>query len=509
MKWNGRSYRPAGQYIRFRKDYKNFDYEEALKSLGEKEYKGNFWIPVLPKNGIVSNQPDTSSPIPVSPTPTPTISLTPNPTSTPTNTPTQTQSGTPNPTATSTSTPTQTQSGTPNITSTPTNTPTQTTTPNPTNTPTQTQTGTPAVTSSPTSTPTQTQTGTPQVTSSPTNTPTQTQSGTPNPTATSTSTPTQTQSGTPQVTSSPTTTPTQTQTGTPAVTTTPTSTPTQTKSGTPNPTTTPTQTPSSTPPPVDANATTYMNAVVANGGTLNSTLSAATQNLFYSLKQANIYNKMYAMYPILGGVAGSHKLNALNPVDTNAAYRISFSGSVSHSASGMTGNGTTGWGDTKFNVGIGSPISVQSNFSFGVYINATGTTQGIIMGADAAQNLYNIQLQSSTNRFYYGVRINAITAPFVTLTGNTGFYAVSKTGTTTNIYHQNGVSITGATSEETNFNNERMAIMAKKNSASETASNFSNDRVAFAYMSSGLTITELTSLNGIIQTFQTSCGRNV
>jgi hypothetical protein len=388
MKWNGRNYRPAGQYIRHSKDNKNFNFEDALKPLGEKENKGNIWHPVL-LNQIVMNVPEASSGIPVSPTPTPSI------------------------------TPTNTQTPTPSIT------PTQTITPTNTGTPTQT----------------------------PTNT--------------------QTPSITPSIT--------------------------PTKTGTPTPT--------PTRPPTDASATAYLNAVIANGGTLNSTLSAATQNLFYSLKQTTIYNKLYAMYPILGGVANSHKLNGLNPVDTNAAYRIVFNGSVSHSVSGMTGNGTTGWGDTKLGVN-----TYGSNFSIGVYINASGSTQGVIMGAKAGDVYSRILISTPSNIYNGGINIYSLTSPSVPLTGNTGFYAMSKTGTTTNIFHQNGVSTGVTTSEYPSFgNNGSVGLMAYPQSLDYGGSvgNYSNSTLAFAYMSSGLTTTELSTFRNIVQTFQTSCGRNV
>ena len=135
MKWNGRNYRPAGQYIRHSKNNKEFNFEDALKPLGEKENKGNMWIPVL-QNQQVLNVLKTTSSVPVSPTPTPSItptsSLTPTPSITPTltNTPTNTQtpSITPSitPTNTLSPTPTLTRTPTPTLTSTPTNTPSST-----------------------------------------------------------------------------------------------------------------------------------------------------------------------------------------------------------------------------------------------------------------------------------------------------------------------------------------------------------------------------------------------
>jgi hypothetical protein len=129
MKWNGRNYRPAGQYIRHSKNNKEFNFEDALKPLGEKENKGNVWVPV---KQVIMNVPQDAA-VPTTPTPTPSLSPSPS------LTPTQTQTGTP----AITSTPTTTPSGTPAITPTPTNTGTPQATTTPTNTTTPTPTATP------------------------------------------------------------------------------------------------------------------------------------------------------------------------------------------------------------------------------------------------------------------------------------------------------------------------------------------------------------------------------
>jgi hypothetical protein len=110
----------------------------------------------------------------------------------------------------------------------------------------------------------------------------------------------------------------------------------------------------------------------------------------------------------------------------------------------MTGNGTNGWGNTNFN----GTSQYVNNMSIGCYINATGSTQGCMMGVDSTNGTKTqLQLVTSTNTFIGGISVRSIINPSVTLTGRTGFYAVSKTGVTTNnILHQNGVSLTATTS---------------------------------------------------------------
>ena len=178
----------------------------------------------------------------------------------------------------------------------------------------------------PSSTPSSSPTPTPTTTITPTPTITPTRTLTPTPTSSTTATPTPTNTETP------------TQTPTPTLTSTPTTTPTNTP------------TPSSSPIPsgtTQANA--YLSAVVAAGGTgITSTVSAATITLFTSLVSNGLYDGMIYMYPMLGGNAAGHKFNALNPLDTNGAYRLTFNGGWTHSSSGATPNGTNAYAQTYF-----------------------------------------------------------------------------------------------------------------------------------------------------------------
>ena len=213
------------------------------------------------------------------------------------------------------------------------------------------------------------------------------------------------------------------------------------------------------------------------------------------------------MYPILGGVAASHKLNGLNPVDTNAAYRITYTGTITHSVSGMTGNAVNGYGNTNFNT---PGYTYKNNFSFGVYVNSSGSTSGVIMGQTLGQAQYYMAIGtpnmtlSIDNPNYLGNKTFPLTGT------TTGFFAGSKTGTTNTICHQNGLfSINTQSSVESFGNAVPMLLFAVSEGGGAPVGNYSNSTLAFAYLSSGLTTTELSTFRNIVQTFQTSCGRNV
>jgi len=63
-------------------------------------------------------------------------------------------------------------------------------------------------------------------------------------------------------------------------------------------------TPTSTPPALFAEATTYLNALVSAGGSVDSTMSGATYTLFNDLYNAGVWSKITGLYPLLGTTFG-------------------------------------------------------------------------------------------------------------------------------------------------------------------------------------------------------------
>ena len=90
-------------------------------------------------------------------------------------------------------------------------------------------------------------------------------------------------------------------------------------------------------------------AFITAAGLTNPTQQRAVNTLVLSLKANNIWTKMRAIYPFVGGTASTHKWNLKNPLDTNAAFRLVFFGGMTHSANGIQGNGTNSYANTFLN----------------------------------------------------------------------------------------------------------------------------------------------------------------
>ena len=87
-------------------------------------------------------------------------------------------------------------------------------------------------------------------------------------------------------------------------------------------------------------------AFITAAAIADPTQQAAINTLVVDLKGYSIWTKMQALYPMVGGTASTHKFNLKNPLDTDAAFRLVFSGGWTHSANGALPNGTNAYADT-------------------------------------------------------------------------------------------------------------------------------------------------------------------
>src|SRR5205085_1059836 len=99
-------------------------------------------------------------------------------------------------------------------------------------------------------------------------------------------------------------------------------------------------------------------------------------NLVVSLKGAGLWTKLKAIYPYVGGSATAHKWNLKDPRVLDAAYRITWSGGVTHNANGVTFDGSTGYGDTHLNA-----LTVFSTSYLSTHNYVRSWTKGISISA--------------------------------------------------------------------------------------------------------------------------------
>lgn len=282
---------------------------------------------------------------------------------------------------------------------------------------------------------------------------------------------------------------------------TPSITPTATLTPTPSITPTNTPTPSSTPaPPVDADAAAYLASVLSNGGTLDATLSAATDTLFTSLKSNGLYSKMVSFYPILGGVANAHKLNG----NLNTTYDLTYFGGWTHNSSGQKPNGTNAYANTNYLV----PLNPYSN-SFGLYVSTSATTNSyeIDMGVQNGGDYWHLSVYwNATNDSRW---FNIDRAGDYANTTNGGNYHNVRTAQNRVRIYRNGVEVDNDLINASNNKSSGIYTMyLGALNGGGTPNFYSTKNEVFSYIATGMTTGNTITLDGIINTFETSIGRN-
>jgi hypothetical protein len=283
----------------------------------------------------------------------------------------------------------------------------------------------------------------------------------------------------------------------------PTPTPTLTPTSTPSTTPTNTPTPSTTPPASGTSeAETYLAAVIAGGGTgITSTESGATITLFTSLVSNNLWDKLDIFYPLIGGNAGGCAVNGKNP----GTYDLTFSGGPTFSTSGMTGDGI----DACANTGYRDNNTLQNDFHMAVYTNIGTSNTSIDCGVASvsANSRSSIYVREVNTAGFAAHRVNSGYVSFSStgLTG-TGLYVANRTSSTNEEGYINGMEVTSATTTSVATVGLPYVLGARYGDSGPEA--YSNRRYCWFSVGKSFTDSQQATFSSIINTFQTSLGRN-
>jgi hypothetical protein len=235
----------------------------------------------------------------------------------------------------------------------------------------------------------------------------------------------------------------------------------------------------------------------------DSTQQTAINTLVTDLKTYNIWTKMKAIYPFVGGTASTHKWNLKDPRDLDVAHRLTFFGGVTHSSTGITGNVTNGYVNTNWTQNVSGTLNNQA---IGVYVRTNNTYTGIDMGARLF-NTSDVSLASYGGSPIIG-RVNTY-SDYVSVSGiPKGFYQVTRVGGSSQTVFLNNTSATSTITTSTAILDRPIYLLALNDSLLGDEYN-TNRELAFAYISEGLTNTECTNFNTVVNLFQTTLTRNV
>jgi len=212
--------------------------------------------------------------------------------------------------------------------------------------------------------------------------------------------------------------------------------------------------------------------------------------------------KMKAVYPFVGGTASTHKFNFMNSADTDAAFRLAFNGTWTHSSNGVTPNGTNAFANTFLNA---LNVFNASNAHMSYYSRTNTANVEVEMGYwNLSTVIYHLRAASIFNF----ISSTASNLSYTTTTDSRGFWLNTKRANNDREIYRNGVSeATLTTTDTTAWGNFNIYIGARNENGS--AAIYSTKQCAFATIGDGLTDTDATNLYNLTQAFQTSLGRQV
>lgn len=251
-------------------------------------------------------------------------------------------------------------------------------------------------------------------------------------------------------------------------------------------------------PSVDPDAQAFITAA----GITNTNEQSAINTLVVSLKGYSIWTKMKLIYPFVGGSATSNKFNLVNPLDTNAAFRLSFNGGWTHSSTGATPNGTNAYANTYFNPNV--EFSTNNSAHLSIYSRTNSATQ-IDFGVQNVSTITYLITSYNGANAYASVHGSGVLTPN---TNSTGFYVATRTSSNVlKLFKNNsqlGSTYTGASGSRGTLNMYLGAL-----NIGGVADYFTNRNYAFASAGDGLTDAESANFYTAVQAFQTTLGRQI
>ena len=246
-------------------------------------------------------------------------------------------------------------------------------------------------------------------------------------------------------------------------------------------------------------------AFITATGITNTTQKNAINDLVIGLKTDSLWTKMLAVYPFVGGTQETCKFNLKNPLNTDAAFRLSFQGGWTFSSNGIQPNGTNTYADTFLVPSTSLTLGSVNGSSFSVYSKTNNLESGSLFGTRnlAFGSNLNLTLRNGSNSvIWHNTNAGIVVSPNP-LSSSINLIT-SRIDTLNNITAQNGATNTQA-SPEVELSAFSLYLSAQNQFG--TPVTFSTRQLAFAHIGTGLTQAQCTQLYNRIQTFQTTLDR--
>jgi len=224
----------------------------------------------------------------------------------------------------------------------------------------------------------------------------------------------------------------------------------------------------------------------------------AINELVIDLKDASLWDKVYYMYPFVGGTASQHSYNLKDP----SLFQITWFGGIVHSATGVLGNATNGYGLTGFNP---NTVGVALNsFGLGFYSRTDNITPswcdvgGIVSGV-------RCMIQILIGNIFTG--FNTTSSVSSSMANSDKLIFSNRTASNMTKGYRDAVEIHSDTTTSTTVFNANIPVLALDSGG--TIIRYSGRENSMSFAIEGLTPIEVTAITAIVETYQVSLSRNV
>ena len=257
-------------------------------------------------------------------------------------------------------------------------------------------------------------------------------------------------------------------------------------------------------PAVDPDAQAFITAASITDPTQQS----AINQLVVDLKGYNIWTKLRACYPFIGGTSSTHKWNLKDPRDLDVAFRLRFFGGAVHTSNGVQGNALNAYYNTYLNA---NSLPISSNAS-GVYIRTDVSESGVDFGAintnayDSAQfGSRNTSNQYVSRWYQAGNTLNTTSN-----SDSRGFYQLTRRNSSEYITAKNTSKVVVAAPASSVIPSMPFYGLAAYFVPTAADAFHGSKQIAFHYFAdSSLSNTELDNLYTAVQAFQVTLGRSI
>jgi Big-like domain-containing protein/putative peptidoglycan binding protein len=255
----------------------------------------------------------------------------------------------------------------------------------------------------------------------------------------------------------------------------------------------------------DPATTAWVSAVTTASGTVSTTQEGRVNNLITGLKTDGIWPSLDRLWLYAGESSAQQAM-----IDIKSLATSTIHGTLTLSAAGYTGDGTSGYIDTGFDPATAGGNFSASAASIGVYDRSNFTSNGYgggLMGQYDGSNDVGVYPWTGQPGVQYNLNdssYNNYQGPGDTTTQ--GFWLVNLLSSVVYL-DEDGSNLASTTEGSTGLINSNIYVFA--GNINGTAQGFVPDQLAASFIGGGLSPTERTEMSSLLDAYMTSWGVNV